>query len=86
MDFELNDDQQAYVETARRFAAESMAPHAAQWDLEQIFPVDVIRAAGELGFLSMYTPEEVGGMGMSRLDAALVFEELAVAAPRRRRS
>ena len=77
MDFELNDDQQAYVETARRFAAESMAPHAAQWDLEQIFPVDVIRAAGELGFLSMYTPEDVGGMGMSRLDAALVFEELA---------
>ena len=40
MDFELNDDQQAYVETARRFAAELMAPHAAQWDLEQIFPVE----------------------------------------------
>jgi len=77
MDFELNDDQIAYVETARQFAARSMAPKAAEWDAEQIFPKDVLREAGELGFMCMYTPEAVGGMGMSRLDAALVFEELA---------
>ena len=77
MDFELNDDQRAFVDTARAFAADALAPNAARWDAEQIFPVEAIRAAGELGFLSMYTPEDDGGMGMSRLDAALVFEELA---------
>ena len=77
MDFELNDDQLAYVDTARQFAQKSMAPKAAEWDLEQTFPKDVLREAGELGFMCMYTPEADGGMGMSRLDAALVFEELA---------
>ena len=77
MNFELNDDQQAYVDTARQFAQKSLAPNAAQWDAEALFPKDVLREAGELGFMSLYTPEAVGGMGMSRLDAALIFEELA---------
>jgi len=58
-----------------------MAPHAAEWDAECIFPIDVIQKAGALGFCGMYTPEDVGGMGLSRLDASIVFEELAYACP-----
>lgn len=77
MDFELNDDQAAYIETARQFAAKAMAPKAAEWDAGAIFPKDVLREAGELGFMALYTPEDVGGMGLSRLDSSLIFEELA---------
>eukprot|EP01032_Pedospumella_encystans_P038784 gene38784-43960_t len=58
-----------------------MAPMAAHWDAECIFPADVIRKAGELGFCGMYTPQEDGGMGLTRLDAAIVFEEMAAACP-----
>ncbi len=77
MDFELDDDQVAYIETARQFAAKALAPHAAEWDAEAVFPKDVLREAGGLGFMALYTPESVGGMGLSRLDASLIFEELA---------
>lgn len=81
MDFELNDDQRAFQQTAREFAQSAMAPHAAQWDAEALFPVDVLRQAGELGFMGLYTPEAAGGLGLGRLDATLVFEELAAACP-----
>lgn len=77
MDFSLSDEQQAYVDSARAFAQAEMAPHAARWDAESIFPVDVLRPAGEMGFMGMYTPESAGGLGMSRLDASLIVEELA---------
>ena len=77
MDFSLSDEQQAYVDSARAFAQAEMAPHAARWDAEFIFPVDVLRQAGEMGFMGMYTPESAGGLGMSRLDASLIVEELA---------
>ena len=77
MDFSLSDEQQAYVDSARAFAQAEMAPHAAHWDAESIFPVDVLRQAGEMGFMGMYTPESAGGLGMSRLDASLIVEELA---------
>ncbi|MBA53685.1 MAG: acyl-CoA dehydrogenase [Pseudomonadales bacterium] len=77
MDFDLNDDQRAFQEAARQFAATELAPHAAQWDAESFFPVDVIRKAGELGFCGIYSPEAAGGMGLSRLDAHLIFEQLA---------
>ncbi|MFC5458883.1 acyl-CoA dehydrogenase family protein [Massilia niabensis] len=81
MDFELSEEQRAFQQAAREFAAGEMAPLAAHWDAECIFPVDVIRKAGELGFCGMYTPEDVGGLGLARLDAAIVFEELASACP-----
>ena len=81
MDFELSEEQGAFRQAAREFAAGEMAPLAAHWDAECIFPVDIIRKAGELGFCGMYTPQEDGGMGLSRLDAAIVFEELAAACP-----
>jgi alkylation response protein AidB-like acyl-CoA dehydrogenase len=81
MDFELNQEQLAFQASARAFAAGEMAPHAAQWDAEAHFPADVIARAGELGFCGMYTPPAQGGLGLSRLDATLVFEELAYACP-----
>ncbi|HCG7085086.1 TPA: acyl-CoA dehydrogenase family protein [Vibrio parahaemolyticus] len=78
MDFELNEDQRAFADTAQQFSLERLAPMAAEWDEKQIFPKDVLREAGELGFLSLYTPEEHGGLGLSRLDASIVFEQLSM--------
>lgn len=79
MNFDLTDDQRAIIATARAFAQKELAPHAAQWDADSHFPVDVIRRAGELGFCALYCPPELGGMGLPRLDATLVFEELSAA-------
>ena len=77
MDFSLNEDQKAFVQSARAFAEGVFAPNAAQWDEQSIFPKDALQQAGELGFMGMYTPEEAGGLGMSRLDASLIVEELS---------
>ena len=77
MSLHLSDDQQAYREAARAFAQGEMAPNAARWDEEKIFPKEVIAAAGELGFCGMYVPEEQGGLGLSRLDTTIILEELA---------
>ncbi|EMF7447736.1 acyl-CoA dehydrogenase family protein [Vibrio parahaemolyticus] len=78
MDFELNEDQLAFAEVAKQFADQMLAPHAAEWDENHHFPKDALRQAGELGFLSIYTPPEHGGLGLSRLDAAIIFEQLAM--------
>ncbi|ENP0850481.1 acyl-CoA dehydrogenase family protein [Vibrio parahaemolyticus] len=78
MDFELNEDQRAFADTAQQFSLECLAPMAAEWDEKQNFPKDVLREAGELGFLSLYTPEAHGGLGLSRLDASIVFEQLSM--------
>lgn len=77
MDFNLSDDQKAFQESARAFARLELQPHAAQWDADAYFPVEVIRKAGALGFCGIYAPESAGGMGLSRLDAHLIFEQLA---------
>ena len=77
MDFELSEEQRAYAASAREFAQSEFRPHAAQWDEESIFPKAALKAAGDLGFMGMYTPEQAGGLGMSRLDASLIVEELA---------
>jgi alkylation response protein AidB-like acyl-CoA dehydrogenase len=77
VNFELNEDQLAVEDAARRFAADRLAPHAAAWDAEEYFPVDVLREAAALGFASIYVRGDVGGAEMSRLDAALIFEELS---------
>lgn len=77
MDFALSDEQLAIKEMADRFAAEELAPHAAKWDAEKHFPVDVIRRTGELGLAAIYAPEDIGGSNLSRLDAVLVFEALS---------
>jgi len=77
MDFELNEDQRAIEDAARRFASEKLAPFASQWDEKEHFPVDVMREAAALGFASIYVKSDVGGSEMSRLDAAIIFEELS---------
>jgi alkylation response protein AidB-like acyl-CoA dehydrogenase len=77
MDFSLSDEQQAFVASARAFSEGSLAPNAARWDEEAIFPKKALREAGELGFMGMYTPEEAGGLALPRLDASLIVEELA---------
>ncbi len=81
MNFELSEDQRAFQQTARDFAAGEFAPHAARWDAESIFPREALSAAGALGFCGLYADEAYGGLGLSRLDATLVFEELAAACP-----
>jgi alkylation response protein AidB-like acyl-CoA dehydrogenase len=77
MDFSLSEDQKAFADSARAFAQGVLAPNAAHWDAQSIFPKDALRQAGELGFMGMYTPEAAGGLGMSRLDASLIVEELS---------
>jgi isobutyryl-CoA dehydrogenase len=77
MDFRLSDEQSAFQETARTFATERMAPHAASWDRDCIFPVETLREAAKLGFAGIYVRDDVGGANLSRLDATLIFEELA---------
>lgn len=77
MDFNLTEDQQAFADMAERFAAQELAPFAAKWDQEHIFPIETLRKAGELGFCGLYTPEDVGGLGLSRLDSSIIFEQLA---------
>ncbi|GGX77748.1 acyl-CoA dehydrogenase [Litchfieldella qijiaojingensis] len=77
MDFSLSDDQKALQQAAADFTRAEFAENAARWDAESYFPVDVIKRAGEAGFLSIYIPEEHGGLGLSRLDAALIFEQLS---------
>jgi alkylation response protein AidB-like acyl-CoA dehydrogenase len=77
MDFDLTDDQRALEDAARAFAAAELAPHSARWDAEKHFPVDVMRKAAELGFAALYVADDVGGSGLSRLDASIIFEQLA---------
>ncbi len=77
MDFRLTEDQHAFAESARGFAKDVLAPNAAKWDAEHIFPKDALKQAGQLGFMGIYTPEAVGGMGLGRLDTSVIIEELA---------
>ena len=77
MNFDLTDEQRAILEMARDFATERMEPFAREWDAKSIFPVDTLREAAALGFGGIYVGEDVGGSALSRLDAAIIFEELA---------
>src|SRR5215211_8916620 len=79
--FALTEDHLAIRDMARDFAAEKLAPHAVEWDEQKHFPVDVIREAAALGMGAIYVREDVGGSGLTRLDAALIFEALATGCP-----
>ncbi|MGJ4909286.1 isobutyryl-CoA dehydrogenase [Bradyrhizobium sp. HKCCYLS2033] len=81
MQFALDEDQIAVRDMARAFAAEKIAPHALRWDEEKHFPIDVMREAASLGMGGIYIRDDVGGSGLSRLDAALIFEALATGCP-----
>ena len=79
--FALTEDQIAIRDMAQDFAAETLAPHAARWDEEKHFPIEEMRAAAALGMGGIYIQEDVGGSGLSRLDAALIFEALSTGCP-----
>jgi alkylation response protein AidB-like acyl-CoA dehydrogenase len=81
MDFELTEEQRAIRETARAFARDEMMPFARQWDEDEIFPADTLRRAAALGFGGIYVSADVGGSALSRLDAVLIFEQLAQGCP-----
>jgi alkylation response protein AidB-like acyl-CoA dehydrogenase len=79
MDFTLSDEQRAFQETARDFARDEWLPHAPGWDQREEFPVEALRKAAALGFAGIYVKDQFGGSGLTRFDAALIFEELATA-------
>ena len=79
--FSLSDDQLAIQDMARRFTADAITPFAAAWDDAHTFPRDTIRAAAELGFAAIYVSEEAGGIGLGRLESALIFEALSYGCP-----
>ncbi|XP_060461263.1 isobutyryl-CoA dehydrogenase, mitochondrial isoform X2 [Panthera onca] len=73
----LNEEQKEFQKVAFDFAAQEMAPHMAEWDQKELFPVDVMRKAAQLGFGGVYVRTDVGGSGLSRLDTSVIFEALA---------
>ncbi len=79
--FQLSEDQLAIQEMAQRFTADNITPHAAQWDADHVFPIEVIRKAAELGFGAIYVSEESGGIGLGRIESALVMEAMAYGCP-----
>ena len=79
--FDLTDDQREIQELARRFTADAITPHAAEWDEQHIFPRDTVKAAAELGFGAIYVSEESGGIGLGRLESALIMEAMAYGCP-----
>src|SRR5918997_3296256 len=81
MQFALSDEQLAIRDMAKDFAAEKLADRALEWDQQKFFPVDVMREAASLGMGGIYIRDDVGGSGLTRLDAALIFEALAEGCP-----
>ncbi len=79
--FSLTEDQLAIQDMAQKFTADRITPHAAKWDADHHYPVDVWKAAGELGFGAIYVSEESGGIGLGRLEAALIMEAMAYGCP-----
>ncbi|MBY0621339.1 acyl-CoA dehydrogenase family protein [Sphingomonas ursincola] len=79
--FELTEDQLAIQEAARKFTADRITPFAAEWDEKHIFPRETIKEAADLGFAAIYVSEESGGIGLGRLEAALIMEAMAYGCP-----
>jgi len=77
MDFELSEEQRVIETTARRFAQEKLAPFASKWDETEHFPIDALKGAADLGFAGIYVKSDVGGSELTRVDAAIIFEELS---------
>ena len=81
MDYHLTEEQNAIKEMAERFTADQITPNAAQWDDEHIFPRDTIQQAAQLGFGGIYVAQEAGGIGLGRVEAALIIEAMAYGCP-----
>src|ERR1700694_969392 len=79
MDFDLSDEQRAFADTARQFARDDWLPQAPGWDEREEFPEEALRRAAALGFAGLYVKDESGGSGLTRVDATIIFEELAAA-------
>src|ERR1700750_188805 len=79
--FDLTDDQREIQDLARRFTADAITPFAAEWDEQHIFPRDTVKAAAELGFGAIYVSDESGGIGLGRLESALIMEAMAYGCP-----
>ncbi|EAT08288.1 acyl-CoA dehydrogenase family protein [Sphingobium sp. 10 DY56-G10] len=79
--FDLTDDQRAIQDMAQRFTADAITPFAGEWDEKHIFPRDTIKSAAELGFGGIYVSEASGGIGLGRLEAALIMEAMAYGCP-----
>lgn len=79
--FDLTDEQRQIQEMAQKFTADEITPHAAEWDEKHIFPRDVVSKAAELGFGAIYVSEGSGGIGLGRLEAALIMEAMAYGCP-----
>jgi alkylation response protein AidB-like acyl-CoA dehydrogenase len=77
MNFEYTSEQIQLRSMVRDFAAAEIAPHVMEWDENQIFPLDAIKKAGELGLLGAIFPEDLGGAGLGYIDYAIIIEELA---------
>src|SRR5258706_6922711 len=77
MELELSEEQRDIQDTARQFARSEMMPHAKDWDENSTFPVETLRRAAALGFGGIYVKDDVGGSALTRLDATIIFEELA---------
>ena len=81
MDFRLSEEQEAIRQMALDFARDELAPHAIDWDQQKHFPVDTLRGAAALGMAGIYVRDDVGGTGLTRLDAAIIIEALATGTP-----
>jgi alkylation response protein AidB-like acyl-CoA dehydrogenase len=79
--FDLNDDQRQIQELAQQFTAAEITPNAAEWDEKHIFPRETVKKAAELGFGAIYVSEESGGIGLGRLESALIFEAMSYGCP-----
>jgi alkylation response protein AidB-like acyl-CoA dehydrogenase len=79
--FDLTDDQRQIQEMAQAFTAAEITPNAGEWDEKHIFPRDTIQKAAELGFGAIYVSEEGGGIGLGRLESALIFEAMSYGCP-----
>lgn len=77
MDFRFSEEHQAFREMAREFSRNKLAPNAANWDEQAYFPVEILKEAAQLGMAGMVASEDIGGAGLKRLDAALIFEQLS---------
>ncbi|MBD3760760.1 acyl-CoA dehydrogenase family protein [Rhizorhabdus sp.] len=79
--FDLTEEQRAIQDMAAKFTADAITPHAAEWDEQHIFPRETVRAAAALGFGGIYVSEDAGGIGLGRLEAALIMEAMAYGCP-----
>ncbi|MBC6415277.1 MAG: acyl-CoA dehydrogenase family protein [Bdellovibrionales bacterium] len=81
MNFDLSQEQLSFQKLAKDYAEKEMQEQAGEWDKKRIFPIEIIKKSAEMGFCGLYIKEDVGGLGLSRLDTSLIFEQLAQACP-----